>query len=218
MSNVEIIPSLQFPKPLEEALVTSDTFTERLLPLKTRAQGLAACDLNAEQYAQMGAVLSEVRSIRKNEIVPLWAPFKGVVERVRDFLKQRQQAAENMCEEIDAICRASMKRYEAAEAQAAAKEQKQVQKTQPEATVQPNIPAVAGYRRSTTYPITIDEPKALLRALLRAYKATDSKRVKFLSQFICLDEKELAAYARRLQNPEQFNKECPGVTCKKEGA
>lgn len=222
---VEIIPKLQFDSPLENALATSDTFAPKLLPLKARALELKkqieemrgkGVLYDAQTYADFGAVLSEVRSIRKNEITVLWAPFFAVVERVKDFLKVKRQAAENLCEEIDALCRGEMKTLEIAEKQATAKEQKQTDKTNPGATVKPNIPAVSGYRRTTNYPITVDEPKALIRACLKAYKSGDTKRFQFLAQFIILDAKKIAEHARDLKDPVKFNKEIPGVTCRQE--
>jgi len=212
----EIIPRLQFDSPLETALATNDQFAPRLLPLKDKAVRFEVKD--AQGYAELGAILTEVRSIRKNEIIPLWSPFSGVVERVRDFLKMKRQAAENLCEEIDMICRGKLKTYEAAEAAAAKKEEKQVQKKDPDAQVKPNIPAVGGYRRSTTYPIKVTDHKLLLKAWLKAHKDKDKERVQFLARFIVLDEKALGAYARELQNAEEFMKQIPGVKCSKEGA
>jgi hypothetical protein len=223
--NTEIIPQLQFENPLDNALATNDTFSAKLLPLKQRAQDLKkqieemrarGVLYDAQTYGDFGAVLSEVRSIRKNEIVALWTPFFAVVDRVKDFLKLKRQAAENLCEEIDSLCRAEMKTLEIAESKATAKEQKVVDKTHPGATVKPNIPAVAGYRRSTTYPVTIVDEKALIRACLKAYKATDTKRFQFLAKFITANAKALADYARDLKNPDQFNKEVPGVKCRQE--
>jgi len=212
MSTTQIVPKIEFDSPLETALATNDSFTVRLMPLKVQAVEMEV--KTKEDYAAIGAILAETRSIRKNEISPLWSPFKGVVERVRDFLKVQQQKAENLCEEIDGVCRRKMKEYEIAEAKATAKEQKK----HPDATVQADIPAVEGYRRSTTYPITIDDPKALLRALLRAYKAADTRRVQFLSQFVCLDENAIKAHARETKDVNKFNAEMPGITCRKEGA
>jgi len=207
----EIIPALAFANPLETALAANDQFDSRLLPLKAKAADLKV--KTKEDYAAIGELLSEVRSIRKNEIIPLWSPFSGVIERVRDYVRQKRQAKENICNEIEAICLPKMKAYEVAEAAATAKEQKK----HPEGTVAPEIPAVAGYRRSTTYPITIDDPKQLLRDLLRSYKKGDTKRVQFLQQFVMLDEKALATYARETKDPKKFNSEIPGVTCKKDG-
>jgi len=220
MSTTELIPKIEFDSPLETALATNDQFLTRLMPLKTQANSIEVID--ADTYARLGAVLSEVRSIRKNEIAVLWAPFTGVVNRVRDFLKQKQAAADNLCEEIDGMCRAKLKAYEVKEKAAAAAEEKQLnKKSETPVEVKPNIPTVAGYRKSTTYPVMIEDPKApkaLLRALLRAYKSTDTKRLQFLSQFVMIDEKALASHARKTADVAKFNKEMhgTGVTCRME--
>lgn len=211
----EIVPKLEFASPLETALATNDSYLVRLEPLFHRAHDLKGKVAGSkENYEAIGQILSEVRSIKKNEIAPLWSPFKGVIEKVREFVKQRQQKGENRCTEIEAICTSEMKLYEIAEAKATAKEQKK----HPEGTVVADIPAVAGYRRSTTYPITVEDPKALLRALLKAYKSADTKRVQFFLQFVTLDEQAVAKYARELKDPKQFNAEMPGITCRKDGA
>src|SRR5215467_13769470 len=108
-ATTEIIPKLEFDSPLELALATNDTFHAKLAPL--HAEALSAVIRNKEDYERVGAILSEKRSIRKNEVAPLWAPFSGLVNRVRDFIKLRERAVDNLCEAIDGICTGKMKEY-----------------------------------------------------------------------------------------------------------
>jgi valyl-tRNA synthetase len=208
----QIIPKLEFESPLDLAVGENEQLVTRLEPLRQRALQLEV--KNKEDYEAIGRILSEVRSIRKNEVVPLWSKFNAVVAKVREFLQGEQRRAENRCEEIDGICRSKMKAYEIAEAKATAKEQKK----HPEGQVEADIPAVAGYRRSTTYPVAVEDPKALLRELLRCYKKGDKTRVAFLSQFVMLDVKALEKYARETKDVKKFNSEIPGAFCTKEGA
>ena len=83
-------------------------------------------------------------------------------------------------------------------------------------TVKPDLPAIPGYRKSTTYPIEVTGLYEFLTAYAKAIVKKDHTRAAFLRRFITLSEKELRDYARDLKDPERFMREIPGVRCSKE--
>ncbi len=103
-----------------------------------------------------------------------------------------------------------MKAFEQAEIAAAQKEEKQLnKKSENPVEVVPDIPATAGYRRSTTYPVEVVDADKLLKAWERA----DGERKKYLRRFITIDIKELAAEARHMKDHEKLMHMIPGVKC-----
>jgi len=214
---IRIIPRLEFdtPNALQNALVKSDQIMGLLKPLRSGAQAIEATDTAA--YAALGAIVAEVGRIRKNQIVPLWGPLLGVVDTVRDFLKLHRQQTESECETISDICRVKMKEYERNERNAAQQEQNRLNKRREEpVVVKPNLPSIPGYRKTVNYRVTVTDPKALIKELLRAYKRTDTKRVQFLGPFVCLDVKALESYARETKDVKKFNAAIPGAVCREE--
>jgi hypothetical protein len=204
------LPSLELPN-LETALATAADLSAQLIPMREKAQTLKVTD--TASYQELGAILSESRNMRKTQIAPLFSPFNGIITRVKDFLKMKQQAAENTCQEIEAIALPKMKDWERQELEATAKEQKKLGE---EVKVQPNLPSVGGYRRSTTYPVEVTDGRAILKAWYKAMKDRDRKRADFLQQFITHDEQALREYARELKDPAAFMKQIPGVKCRKD--
>ena len=191
MGATEIIPKLEFESSLETALATSDGIARELHLLTHKAIEIQVTDYDS--YTAIGAVLSETRSIKKNRVAALWAPFFGVVDRVKDFLKVHRSAIDNVCEKIDNICVAKMKEYERNELEAAkAEEAKLNRKSEEPVTVKPAIPAVTGYRRSTVYRAEVVDRNKFLKAYRKGHRVEQA----FLEQFILIDEKELAAMYR----------------------
>ena len=212
----QVIPSTDLPE-LPAALVKAGEINLRVEVLFEKAMAFGT-PKSEEDYAAIGAVLSEARSIRKGEVAPLFAPFNNVWQKVRDFLKTEEQKLSNRCEQIDYVCKEKMKHWEQREVIAAAKEQHKVQREQPGATVAPNIPSVAGYRRSTVYKCVLkgetpDEKRKSEDLILAAFIKGDKERRRFLRQFICVDEQTLAKYAREQKNPTKVEKDIPAVHC-----
>ena len=213
----ELIPANPLPLPgFETALAKMDALETQLAPLAERARALQVTD--AATFAEAGEMIAELKRITKESEIEV-APFKLIVQRVKDFIQTRLQRNTNRCTEIHASLTPKMADYSRKEREAAAKEEAAINKGREKrgeepVAVQPSVPTVAGVRRTVNYPVTIEDPKALIKAFAKAYKASDTKRVQFLSRFIMLNEQELRAYAKDTKNPEQFNKELPGVTCK----
>lgn len=199
----------------QDALTRMDALENSLAPLSDLAKSLVVN--SPDTFAQAGQLIAELKHATKQSEATL-EPFKLIVNRVKDFIQQRAMRNKNYAETIHALLSSKMGEYSRAERAATAAEQKKLDRKGIEGTVEPNIPKTAGVRQTVNYPITIEDNRALLRALLKAYKATDTKRVQFLSRFVTLNESELRAYAKELKNPEQFAKDCPGVTCKEAAA
>ena len=221
MEITEIIPLNPLPLPgIETALTTMDKLENSLAPLAERAQTLQVID--AASFAEAGELIAQLKSITKESEVTL-APFKLIVQRVKDFMQTRFNRNSNRATEIHGVLSRKMGDYTRQERPAAHKEEDKTNRQRekqglPPVNVQPNIPKVAGVRNTVNFPITIEDPKALIKACLKAYKATDTKRFQFLAQFIKLDETTLAAHARDLKDAEKFNSEVPGVKCEKKEA
>ena len=207
----QIVPSNPLPLPgFETALVKMDSLEQQLAPLAERARTLAVTD--AASFAEAGNLIAELKRITKESEIEV-APFKLIVTRVKDFIQTRFNCNANRATEIHSWLTPKMAAYSKQDKKETAVEQKQMEKKGIAGTVQSNIPKVAGVRATVNYPVTITDPKLLIRAFAKAYKASDTKRVQFLSRFITLDGQELRAYAKEIKNPEQFNKELPGVKC-----
>lgn len=194
----------------QESLVKMDEF-------KVAADVLyqSAADLTVEDgasFQRAGELIASLKQVAA-ESEACMEPYKLTVRKVLDFIQQKFNKNKNRTEEARAILTRKMGDYSRKEREATAKEQKQMDRKGIEGTVQPNLPKTAGVRTTVNYPITIVDPKALLRALLKAYKATDTKRVQFLSQFVELNESALRTYAKEQKDPKKFNAEIPGVTC-----
>jgi len=161
---------------------------------------------------EIGEVLSEVRNLRKQGGAQ-FAPFDLIVDRVRTFLRTKRQKHENACEEIESLCLPKMKAFEREELEATQKEQDKINKQaerkgEAPVEVQPAIPTVAGYRRSTNYYAEVTD----VNALLRTWKnSKNPKQIAYLRQFITIDMKALNAEAREVKNPEKLMKQIPGI-------
>jgi hypothetical protein len=208
----ELIPANPLPLPgFELALANMDTLEHSIEPLAARAQALQVKD--ADSFAEAGQIIAQLKNLSK-ESEACMAPYKIKVRQVLDFLQTRFNRNKNRAEELHGILNKKMGDYSRLEREAAAAEEKKLNKKAAEpVTVQPNLPKTAGVRNTTNYPITIEDPKILIRALLKAYKAADTKRVQFLAQFVTVDRVKLAEYARELKDPQEFNKSIPGVKC-----
>lgn len=202
------VPSIDLPG-LGTTLLSVGQLTEQLAPLQEKARSIEVKDKSA--YAEIGEVLTEVRNLRKQGGAQ-FSPFDLIVDRVRTFLRTKRQKHENACEEIESVCKAKMKTFEQEELRAAqaeeAKLNKQAEKKgEAPVTVQPSIPTVAGYRRSTNYYAEVTDADKLLRAWVRAGK----EQHQYLRQFITIDVKALNAEAREVKDPEKLQKAIPGI-------
>ena len=193
--SVSIIPSLEMPG-IENTLGVVEALTSTLAPFKSKVMQYKVSD--SHSYAELGGILSEVRAIRKQGVSML-APFEAIVDRVRDFLRTARLKHVNACEQLEGIILPKMKQYENDEREAAAKEQAQIEKkTGEEVTVKPNLPTVAGYRKTVNYYAEIED----FEKFMRAYVLASPARRKFLVQFLTINEKKLAQYARDEKNEE----------------
>lgn len=221
MNSTELVPTNPLPLPgFEDALKVMDNLENSLAPLSERAKALQVTD--AASFAEAGELIAQLKMVEKDSEVTI-SPFKLRVQRVKDFLQQRFNRNANRAREIHAGLTAKMGDYSRKEREAAEKEQKELNKKlekrgEEPVTLQPNIPKVAGVRNTVNWPITIEDPKALIKACLKAYKASDTKRFQFLAQFIMLDEVKLREHARDTKDADKFNAEVPGVTCKRADA
>ena len=213
----QIVLANPLPLPgIETALATMDTLENSLVPLAERAKALQVSD--AATFAQAGEIIAELKRVTKEGEVTL-APFKLIVQRVKDFMQQRFNRNNNRATEIHAILSGKMGDYTRKERPTAQKEEDTINKQRakqglPPETVQPNIPKVAGVRNTINYPIEVTDRSKFLNAFLKG----DKQRRIFLSQFIALDESKLAAHAKDLKDPVEFMKHVPGVKCEKKEA
>jgi len=224
----------------QESLTEMDQHETEATALFNKARALEVKD--ADSFAEAGKLIAELKHTTSASEACM-EPYKLKVRKVLDFIQQRFNRNKNRAEEARGVLNMKMGDYSRKEREAAEAEQRKLneeaqrrrdaelkaqvkageinkrkaaelaKEPTPEVRVQPNLPKTTGVRQTTNYPITIGDPKELIRAMLKAYKKTDTKRVQFLAQFVVLNESELAGYAKKLKDPEQFNKEIPGVTC-----
>jgi len=209
------LPSTELPG-LDAALASVEQLSVQLFPLREKARSIEVKFPDKSAYSEIGEVLSEVRNLRKQGGAQ-FAPFDLIVDRVRTFLRTKRQKHENACEEIESLCLPKMKEFEREELEAKQKEQDKINKQaerkgEAPVEVQPAIPTVAGYRRSTNFYAEVTDPDKLLRAWVRAGK----EQHQYLRQFITIDVKALNAEARRVKDPEKLQKLIPGIRCWKD--
>ncbi len=216
-SEVTLIPgefsslAAEAPK-VQAALTEVSRLTVQLAPLKDQARTLEVKHPDRDGYQKIGAVLTEVRGLRKQGEAHL-SPFNVLVSRVATFLRTATQKHTNACEEIEALIRPKMKAWEQAELEATRAEQKQLDKKaarkgEVAPTVEHNIPSTGGYRRSTVYRAeVVDREK-----FLRAYRS-DPQRYE---RYILIDVQKLNADLRETKDPAGMMKAVPGIRCWKE--
>src|SRR6267142_3137525 len=205
------LPSTELPG-LDAALSSVEQLSVQLFPLREKARTIEVKFPDKSAYSEIGEVLSEVRNLRKQGGAQ-FAPFDLIVDRVRTCLRTKRQKHENTCEEIESLCLPKMKAFEREELEATQKEQDKINKQaekkgETPAEVQPAIPTVAGYRRSTNYYAEVTEADALLRTWKNS---RNPKQIAYLRQFITIDVKALNAEARRMKDPEKLQKNIPGI-------
>jgi hypothetical protein len=191
-----------------ETLSSMDTLEVSVTRLYQDAQALEVKD--ADSFARAGALIAEIKH-NTAESEACLEPYKLKVRKVLDFIQQRFNKNKNRGEEARGILNKKMGDYSRIEREAAAAEEKKLNKKSAEpVTVAPNLPKTSGVRTTVNYPIEIVDRSKFLNAFLKGDKA---RRV-FLGQFLTLDESALARHAKELKDPAKFNKELPGVVCK----
>ena len=209
MSDLQIIPSVSELSKIEAALPQLDQLESQIAGLEQRAQALEVT--SAESMAEAGACIREIKSVRESAKATL-RPFDLAISRVKDFLRERLQKITNRGELAHAICTKKMSDYDARERELVAIEQKRLDRaaarTGAEAgTVTPNVPTMAGARRTVTYSVgVLNKDKFIHECLKRLAKHDDS-----LLRFLVIDEAELRAVARSYQDPERMMKEVPFI-------
>lgn len=200
-----------------ETLQTVDKLTAQLPPLMVKARSTEVTFPDREGYQAVGAVLTEVRALKKQGEAHL-SPFEVLVSRVATFLRTARQKHVNQCTEIEGVILPKMKAWEKAELAETQKEQKQMEKQaaktgQPAPTVQHNIPSTAGYRRSTLYRVEVTDANTLIHAYFKAAQSAKTReQAVYLRQFITIDEQKLAKVFREdVKDPKQFMKQTPGI-------
>ncbi len=212
---VEVMPQLELPG-VGEALANVENLTVKLAPLREQASTIKVEFPDREGYQQIGDVLSQVRSLRK-EGEAVFGPFNVIVDRVKSYLRTKLQKHTNTCEEIESLIKPKMKAWEQAELKATEEEQEKINKEARKSgsspvTVAPSVPSVAGYRRSTVYKAEVTDADRLLNAWVRA----KGDRKKYLRQFIIIDLQKLNEEARRLKDPDAMAADIPGIRAWKE--
>lgn len=202
-----------------ETLATVEKLTVQLPPLLQKARSTEVKFPDREAYQSIGAVLTEVRALKKQGEAHL-SPFEVLVSRVATFLRTARQKHVNQCTEIEGVILPKMKAWERAELAETQKEQKQVEKQAvktgaPAPTVQHNIPSTAGYRRSTLYRVEVFDANTLLHAYFKAAQSAKTReQAVYLRQFISIDEQKLAKVFREdVRDPKQMMKQTPGIRC-----
>lgn len=209
--NVEIIPSGNVTEGIEKTIGDSESLTAQVVPLIEKAKNLKVTWPDKASYEAAGAILTDVRNLKKQGEA-LWAPFNLKVDRVRNFLKQKLQAHLNRVTEAEGHLLQPMKDWEIAEKSAAKKEEEKLNKQRerqgaPPVRVQAEVPATAGYRRSTVWGAYVEDENKLLKAWADA----TGKEKAYLRQFICANAKQLSLEARNVKKPAELTKRIPGV-------
>jgi len=119
----EIIPSMDMPE-FEKALSTMDSLESKLNPLYDRARRLEVTDRATREEAKQ--ILDEAKSYDKLGEATI-APYKSIVNRVKDYLLTRERKVANRKEEIRMALTPKMNQYDRAEEAATLAEQKRVQ-------------------------------------------------------------------------------------------
>jgi hypothetical protein len=196
-----------------ETLQVVESLTVQLVPLREKAKTIEVKFPDRESYQAIGGVLTEVRALRKQGEAHM-SPFEVLVSRVQTFLRTARQKHTNACEEIEGIIRPKMKAWEQAELAATQAEQKKLEKKaektgQQAPTVQHNIPATAGYRRSTVYRVAFDTPEATEK-FLRAYR----RDPKDLEKYVMIDIQAMQKDLREeIKDVKEAMKRWPGSRC-----
>lgn len=210
-SNMEIIPSGNVTEGIEKAIGDTTSLTDQVIPLIEKAKHLKVTWPDKTSYEAAGSLLTEGRNLKKQGEA-LWAPFSLKVERVRNFLKQKLQAHTNRVTELEGFLLQPMRDWEIAEKSAAKKEADKLNKQRekvgaPPVRVEADVPATAGYRRSTFWGAYVeDEDK-----LLKAWASATGKEKAYLRQFVCADAKQLGVEARNVKKPKELTERIPGV-------
>lgn len=204
----EVETTLQ--KAAKGAISKAESYQEQLSAHLVDAKATQITD--SASYLYVGAILTDVRGIMK-QIKAEFSPFQVVIERMKGFFSMEVRRHTAVADLIEVECITKMKAHERAEREAAEAEQAKLNKRKDAApvTVKPELPAVAGYRKSTTFPVEVTDFNTFMRSYATAVSKGDSARTKFLRGFLCLNESELAKYARTLKDPEEFMKRIPGV-------
>jgi hypothetical protein len=205
---VQIIPSTELTG-LETTIGQVEGLTAQVVALRDKAR-VMSCS-NREEYSALLQVVADERILRKQGAA-MFAPFTSIIDRAKSFVKTQAQKHDNACEELEAAAKPKLKDFERKELAETQKEQDELNKKRekrdlPPVEVKPALPTAAGYRRTTNYPIIIEDTVKFMRA---------AKKDKDLLKFIILDFQALAKEARDLKDPEAFNKKYPGVFCRKD--
>lgn len=193
----------------QESLSEMDTHEALANRLHADAQALEVKD--ADSFARAGQLVKDLKDATAASEACM-EPYKLKVRKVLDFIQQRFNRNKNRAEEARGILNKKMGEYSRAEREAAAAEEKKINKGKPveeRATVQPSLPKTAGVRTTTNYPIEIVDRSKFINAFLKG----DKVRRMFLGQFLVLDESALARHAKELKDPKKFMAEIPGVKC-----
>jgi len=207
-------PSMEIPKrDWDNSCAALDQDAAVLPQLRAKAESIKVVD--EATYAEMGAVLTQVRLIKQAPLNRLgWVDT--IIKRARGLYDQACNRVKNECTMIEDICKKELKTWEFREAPAAKAEEKQTNKARakdglPPVEVKPNIPKIEGYRRSTTYKATFDKSEDFDKMLRRFFTTKSRDERTYLRKFMTWDEKELNAEARDVKDPKELMKRIPGV-------
>ena len=120
--NTQLIPSTEM-KGLEMALGELRNEAAVLPELKAKADALTVTTPN--QYAEAGALLTQVRSVKKAGAFKI-NPFLEIAKRVSDFLRNERTEHENKCLAIDDAISYKMSDFKRREREAAEAEERKI--------------------------------------------------------------------------------------------
>ena len=121
-SKAQLIPSTEM-KGLELALGELRNEAAVLPELKAKADALTVTTPN--QYAEAGALLTQVRSVKKAGAFKI-NPFLEIAKRVSDFLRNERTEHENKCLAIDETISYKMSDFKRREREAAEAEERKI--------------------------------------------------------------------------------------------
>lgn len=181
-----------------------------LLPgLKKKAEDLVVTDQTS--FLEAGTLVAQVDGIGGKDGGGRLQRYFDITNTVINFLRNKRTMVQTAKDEIKTILNKKRNDWAELERQATAKEQAELDKKNqkagaPRQQVLANIPTTAGKRKSTTWPIRIEDANKLLNQWKKG-----GKYGKDLRPFIILDEQALAKEAREMQDPEAFMKRFPGI-------
>jgi len=189
VTSIEVLPPTDLSRSeLQDALVALEHDAIPLTQLKERARTVAQIlpkEATQENYAEMGAALSEARLIKQTPTNRL-GNFYMIVRRVLTYLDTQSNKTKNAVTEIEAIALPWLKAFEQRERAEAKKE-----------GAAPALPTLPGYRKTVNYRAQVTDAKKFLAAYRKEPRGP-------LAEFVIIDEQALNKRAREMKDSKAF--------------